>query len=58
MIKALIVEKNKIKKIIVTHNLDSVNLAPGESIQPFKGGKRPGEKYKTLKEWFRGLFGK
>lgn len=53
MIKAVIVKKNKIKKIIVTQNLESVKLQPGESVHKFEAPLKIGDKFESL--WARFL---
>lgn len=53
MIKAVIVKKNKVRKIIVAQNLDVVNLQPGESVHEYKSGLIVGDKFESA--WTRFL---
>jgi hypothetical protein len=45
MIKAVIVKKNKVKKIIVAQNLAVVNLQPGESVHEYRSGLAVGDNF-------------
>lgn len=59
MIKAIIVKKNKVQKIVVTKSLESAKLSEGESIHEITPGEsfRPGDKHKSIWERFKGAVG-
>lgn len=53
MIKAVIVQKNRVKKIIVAQHMDYVKLQPGESVHKIERPIRVGDKFESA--WARFL---